>query len=247
MEMVTTKMNIYVYDNTEELYKNAANLIANLIKSNPNARLGLATGSTPIKVYEQLVNQCKRDELSFKNVNTFNLDEYIGLGTDHPQSYAYFMKDHLFSHIDIKKENIHIPSGIVSYINQEMRDYDTLLEQNPIDMQLLGIGSNGHIGFNEPGTPFDSKTHVITLDEQTRLDNARFFNTLDEVPKRAITMGISSIMQAKEIIIIATGAQKAEAIKKMIKGPVDVSLPASILQLHPKVHVFLDQQSAKEL
>lgn len=247
MEMVTTKMNIYVYDNTEELYKNAANLIANLIKSNPNARLGLATGSTPIKVYEQLVNQCKRDELSFKNVNTFNLDEYIGLGTDHPQSYAYFMKDHLFSHIDIKKENIHIPSGIVSDINQEMRDYDTLLEQNPIDMQLLGIGSNGHIGFNEPGTPFDSKTHVITLDEQTRLDNARFFNTLDEVPKRAITMGISSIMQAKEIIIIATGAQKAEAIKKMIKGPVDVSLPASILQLHPKVHVFLDQQSAKEL
>ncbi len=247
MEMVTTKMNIYVYNNTEELYKNAANLIANLIKSNPNTRLGLATGSTPIKVYDQLVNQCKRDELSFKNVNTFNLDEYIGLGTDHPQSYAYFMKDHLFSHIDIKKENIHIPSGIVSDINQEMRDYDTLLEQNPIDMQLLGIGSNGHIGFNEPGTPFDSKTHVITLDEQTRLDNARFFNTLDEVPKRAITMGISSIMQAKEIIIIATGAQKAEAIKKMIKGPVDVSLPASILQLHPKVHVFLDQQSAKEL
>lgn len=241
------KMNIYIYEHTEELYEQVAKKISNLIKTNPKAKLGLATGSTPIKVYEKLIEKYQSGDISFAEVSTFNLDEYVGLDSTHKQSYAYFMNDKFFSHIDIKKENTFIPSGIASNINKEMDSYDALLHKHKIDLQLLGIGSNGHIGFNEPGTSFNSRTHMITLNEQTRLDNARFFTHIDHVPEKAITMGIYSIMQAKEIILIATGDSKADAVKKMIKGPIDTSLPASVLQTHPRVHVFLDQLSAKEL
>jgi glucosamine-6-phosphate deaminase len=241
------KMNIYIFENTEELYVKATEKMIDLIKNNPRARLGLATGSTPIKIYEKLIQKYQHNDISFAEVSTFNLDEYVGLEPSHPQSYAYFMNNQLFSKIDIKNENTHIPSGIASDIKKEIDRYDALLHKNRIDLQLLGIGTNGHIGFNEPGTSFNSRTHVITLDHQTRQDNARFFNSFDQVPEKAITMGISSIMQAKEIIMIATGASKAEAVKKMVKGPINPSLPASILQTHPRVHVFLDQLSAKEL
>lgn len=240
-------MNIYIFESIDELYDKVAEKINDLIKKNPQAKLGLATGSTPIKVYEKLIEKFQSGEISFAEVSAFNLDEYVGLDATHPQSYAYFMNDKFFSHIDIKKENTFIPSGMTSNINKEMDNYDALLHKNRIDIQLLGIGSNGHIGFNEPGTSFNSRTHMITLDEQTRLDNARFFTHIDQVPKKAITMGIYSIMQAKEIILIATGSSKADAVKKMIKGPIDTMLPASVLQTHPRVHVFLDQLSAKEL
>lgn len=240
-------MNLYILNDVEEIYTRVSEKIANLILNNPKAHLGLATGSTPIGVYRKLIEKHQNEGISFKQVKTFNLDEYIGLPANHPQSYAYFMSRNLFSHVDIEKENTHIPSGNVHNIQNEIKRYDTLLNQNRIDIQLLGLGTNGHIGFNEPGTSFTSTTHIIKLDQSTRQANARFFKDLAEVPTEAITMGIHTIMKAKEIILIATGETKADAVKKMITGPIDESLPASILQTHPNVHIYLDRSSAKEL
>lgn len=240
-------MQIYTYKSIPKLYQDAANHFIDLIKSKPDAVIGLATGSSPIKIYDHLIEKYNQKLITFKDVISFNLDEYVGLNHENPKSYAHFMHEHFFKFINIKSENIHIPDGSSSDLNKECDLYNQLLNRNPIDLQILGIGSNGHIAFNEPGTPFNSVTHVIDLDLKTRVDNARFFENLSDVPTKAITMGISNIIDAKKIILIATGKNKATAVKNMVEGPVDPLCPASILQLHKNVHLFLDEDAASKL
>jgi glucosamine-6-phosphate deaminase len=211
---------------------------------NPNAVLGLATGSTPIGLYRKLIEKYQEGVLSFEKITTFNLDEYCGLTPDHPQSYHYFMHNNLFDHIDMKPENINIPRGIGAEPEELCREYNEKLKTALIDLQVLGIGNNGHIGFNEPGTPFDQETFVIELTEDTREANKRFFNSIDEVPRYAITMGIRNIMAAKKILLLASGVQKAPAIRQLIYGAVSEEFPASVLKLHPDVTVILDREAA---
>ena len=216
-----------------------AQLFIDTVKENPNCVLGLATGSSPLGVYKNMIEAYKNNEVSFKNVKTFNLDEYVGLDGNHEQSYRYFMNHNLFDHIDIDKENTHVPSG-TNLENPE--EYDTLIEQaGGIDLQILGIGSDGHIAFNEPGTPFNSLTHVAELAESTIVDNSRFFNSIEEVPTKAVTMGLASIMKAKKIVLIATGENKAQAIQGLLEGLITEKLPCSILRNHPDVIVYLDR------
>lgn len=219
----------------EEIAKDIASRVISLVKGNPQAILGLATGSSPLETYAEIIK--RKNEVSFKKVTSFNLDEYLDNG-DITQSYRYFMDTNLFDHIDIKKENTHFPS------KENLATYDDeILAAGGIDFQILGIGSDGHIAFNEPNTPFDSKTHVAELDERTIKDNSRFFKSIDDVPTKAITMGLSTIMQAKEIVLIATGKNKAEAVKKMFEK-VDISCPASILNKHPNVTIYVDKDAA---
>lgn len=227
-----------------EVSQKASELFIHQIKGNPKSVLGLATGSTPIKLYENLVKSYQDKEISFKEIVSYNLDEYLGIDRNHPQSYYRFMYDHLFSLTDIKDENVHIPNNDVSQSDKLAKLYNCELSNHQIDLQVLGIGTNGHIGFNEPGTPPENETFIVELDEQTRKDNTRFFNSLNEVPKYAITMGIKNIMRSKKIVLLASGIEKADAINKMINGPVTDQLPASILQLHPDVTVIIDEQAA---
>lgn len=218
-----------------------------LINEKPDAILGLATGSTPLGLYAKLVELVKNGSVSFKNVKTFNLDEYIGLSPEHDQSYRYFMDKNLFEQIDIVPDNTHVPSGL-SADEKVCEDYENALRQaGEMDIQLLGLGPNGHIGFNEPLTPFDSTTHIVELTESTREANKRFFASIDEVPTHAITMGISSIMRAKKIILIAFGAAKAETVKKVIEGKPTTAVPASLLQLHDNLDIYLDFEAASML
>lgn len=237
-------MEIKVFESKKELGKGAAKYFIDLVNQKSDAVLGLATGSSPENTYLELINAYKENKVSFANVKTYNLDEYVGLDTNHPQSYYTFMQENLFKHIDIKQENINLPSGIGdTQLNCQL--YNDKLAQTEIDMQLLGIGSNGHIAFNEPGTAFDSITHCIELQKNTVADNARFFdNDLTKVPTHALTMGLSNIMQAKQIVLIAYGKNKAQAIYEMVKGPITEALPASILQNHPNVVVLLDEEAA---
>ncbi|HEY8435634.1 MAG TPA: glucosamine-6-phosphate deaminase [Haloplasmataceae bacterium] len=240
-------MEVRVFDTYEELSREAANIIIAHVRQNSTAVLGLATGSSPLGLYRELIRDHKENGTSYQNVMTFNLDEYVGLEKTHPQSYYYFMMENLFNHINIPLDHINIPNGTAKDIAAECQRYNERLAQHTIDIQILGIGANGHIGFNEPGTPFDSTTHFVKLDEKTRQDNARFFSSIDEVPTHAITMGIQNIMAAKKIILLASGTSKADAIYGMIKGPVDPQLPASILQTHSDVLVFLDKEAASKL
>lgn len=230
----------------EEINQIVSKEIIDLINKNNNCVLGLATGSTPEGVYKLLVEAYNKKEVSFKNVKSYNLDEYVGLEETHNQSYRYFMNSHLFNHIDIKLENTHIPSNKDDENNLEIYD-QKIKEAGGIDIQILGIGSNGHIAFNEPGTSFNSNTHIVTLKESTISDNSRFFNSIDEVPKQAITMGLNSIMQAKRIILIAFGKNKQEAIYKMMALDPSEELPASILQNHPNVTIYCDEDAASLL
>lgn len=227
----------------QSLSEVASQIIVDVVNKKPNAILGLATGSSPIGLYQRLIAAYQNKQISFKDVITFNLDEYCGLPQDHPESYYSFMHRHLFDHIDVQKQNIHLPNAQTD-LQKACDDYNALLEKNTLDIQLLGIGSNGHIGFNEPNTPFDSVTQIIKLAEKTRQDNKRFFASIDEVPEYAITMGIKNIMQAKKILLIASGKGKAEAIKRLVEGKVDVSFPASILQEHPDVTIVIDEEAA---
>ena len=234
---------VYVGD-AEEIARAVADIYAAILKAKPNAVLGFATGSTPLPLYAELVRRVAAGEMSFADVTTFNLDEYVGLEPTHDQSYRYFMDTNLFNHIDVDPARVHVPSGI-SVDAETLAAYDAaIVAAGGIDMQLLGIGCNGHIGFNEPGTPLDSLTHVVELTQNTREVNARFFASLDEVPTHAATMGIKTVMNARSIILIATGSSKAEIVKKFIEGPVTTEVPASILQLHPFVTVFLDHEAA---
>jgi|SRR5690554_2281832 len=240
-------MKVYIYETKEELFKDLAKKYVNEITKNPKINLGLATGSTPIPLYEELIKDHKENKTSYKDVKTFNLDEYIGLPEGHEQSYRTFMNNIFFNHIDINLENTNIPSGSVKDLAMEAFRYDKLLEKNQIDIQLLGIGTNAHIGFNEPGSKFDSNTIVVDLAQETRDANVRFFDNMDEVPTTAITMGIGSILKAKKIILVATGDSKAEAIKNTIEGPITTDVPASILQAHENVEIYLDKGASKLL
>ena len=206
--------------------------------------LGLATGSSPLGLYERMVEDHKKNGTDYSRITTFNLDEYVGLPTTHPQSYYAFMHDNLFEGVEIPEENTHIPSGFGD-LKKNCRDYDEMIRNNPIDIQLLGIGSNGHIGFNEPGTSFEIGTHVTDLKESTRKDNARFFDPLgEEVPKQALTMGLKTIMSAKKILLIAMGEKKQKPIKELIEGKISEDVPATILQKHRDVVVIIDKEAA---
>ena len=241
-------MKLIIVENYEEASIEAAKVMLEVVKNNPTANLGLATGSTPIRMYELMIEDHKKNGTSYKDIKSFNLDEYFGLEATHPQSYHYFMNKHLFSGIDINPENVHVPNG-AGDIQVSCDDYNKLLAENPIDIQLLGIGSNGHIGFNEPGTSFDSVTHMIELKESTRQDNARLFfdGKIDEVPTHAITMGISNILQAKKVLLVACGANKAQPIKVLFEGEKTTDVPASALQDHNDVVVIVDKAAASLL
>ncbi len=230
----------------EDVGKAAFEEVKKVLCEKPDCTLGLATGSSPLPLYREMIRAYK-DGLSYRNVTTYNLDEYVGLPKTHDQSYYYFMHKNLFSEIDLPEENTHIPDGTAPDMEKECARYSALLSAAKIDLQVLGIGGNGHIAFNEPGTPFTSKTHTVTLTEKTVLDNARFFDKIEDVPRTAVTMGIGEILKAKKILLIATGKNKADAVYKMIKGPVDVSCPASSLRDHPDVTVVLDEQAAAKL
>ena len=214
----------------------------------PGKVLGLATGSTPLGLYQRMVKDHKENGTSYKQIKSFNLDEYVGLPITHPESYYAFMHRNLFDHIDIPEENTHVPSGLGEDLEAQARHYDEMIAESPVDVQLLGIGSDGHIAFNEPGTAFDSGTHVTDLAESTIKDNCRFFdNDITKVPTQAVTQGIGTIMKAKSILLIATGANKAQAVKDMMEGPIDEKCPASILQKHPDVTVIVDEAAASLL
>ena len=234
-------MKIFI-DTEENIAKMAAQRYVELLKRKPNAVLGGATGSTPLGLYAELARLCKAGEISFKDVKTFNLDEYVGLDGSHDQSYRYFMNHNLFEHIDIDINNTHVPDGIDT--SKAAAYDDEIKAAGGIDLQILGIGVDGHIGFDEPGTPWDSTTHVVKLEENTREVNSRFFNSLDEVPTHAVTMGIKTVMNARSIILMAIGKSKAEIIAKAINGPITTDVPASILQLHPDVEFYLDPEAA---
>ena len=214
----------------------------------PGKVLGLATGSTPLGLYARMVKDHKENGTSYKEIKSFNLDEYVGLPITHPESYYAFMHRNLFDQIDIPEENTHVPSGLGEDLEAQAKKYDEMIAESPVDIQLLGIGSDGHIAFNEPGTDFDSGTHVTDLAESTIKDNCRFFdNDISKVPTQAVTQGIGTIMKAKAILLIATGANKAQAVKDMLEGPIDESCPASILQKHDDVTVIIDEAAACKL
>ncbi|MGS4710748.1 glucosamine-6-phosphate deaminase [Streptococcus agalactiae] len=203
--------------------------------------LGLATGSSPITFYEEIV----KSNLDFSNMVSINLDEYVGIAASNDQSYSYFMHKHLFDAKPFKENNL--PNGLAKDLKKEIKRYDAVINANPIDFQILGIGRNGHIGFNEPGTPFDITTHVVDLAPSTIEANSRFFNSIDDVPKQALSMGIGSIMKSKTIALVAYGIEKAEAIASMIKGPITEDMPASILQKHDDVVIIVDEAAASKL
>jgi len=232
----------------EEMSKAAARLVAAVINSKPNAVLGLATGSTPLGLYRELIRMHKEEELDFSRVVTFNLDEYVGLPGTHPQSYRYFMNENLFNHINIRPENTHVPSGTTDNYAAFCRWYEQRIEDfGGIDVQVLGIGSDGHIGFNEPTSSLASRTRLKTLARSTIEDNARFFEKPEDVPIYACTMGVGTILEAEKIILLASGKNKAKAVAEAIEGPVTSMNTASALQLHPDVSFFLDEDAASQL
>lgn len=234
-------MKILKVSNYEELSEKAAEIFIEKLKSIKNPVIGLATGSTPEGLYEILVKKYKAGEISFADTITFNLDEYAGLSKDDPTSYQYFMDYHLFNSVDIKPENKHVPNGLAPNLEEECETYEKLIQQaGKINLQVLGLGLNGHIGFNEPGTPFDSRTHVVELEESTREANARFFKSIEEVPTKALTMGIGTIMEAEEIVFLVQGEKKADILRKVVHGEVTEQVPASILQKHPNITLITD-------
>lgn len=234
MEMIKVK-------NYEQLSERATNIILETVNNNEEPVLGLATGSTPEKLYENLIEKNKNGEVTFKNVTTFNLDEYVGLSGENENSYRYFMNKNLFDHIDIQKDKTFIPNGLAENLELECEAYEKLINSyGKINVQILGLGLNGHIGFNEPGTPFDKRTHIVELDDVTRSANARFFERLEDVPTQAVTMGIGTIMEAEKIILLVQGEKKSAILHEVVHGPVTENVPASILQNHPNVTIITD-------
>ncbi|MCZ2258533.1 glucosamine-6-phosphate deaminase [Sporosarcina sp. G11-34] len=237
-------MKVIVLADYEAVSKEAARLVEEKVSENDQLVLGLATGSTPLGLYENLIDGYKTRGISYQNVKTINLDEYLGLEKDHPESYHTFMVEKLFKHIDIARENTFIPDGQPSSIEAECARYEKVMNRvGPINLQILGIGSNGHIGFNEPGTDPESETHVVELNDSTRKDNAQFFNSIEEVPTHAITLGIQNILKSDKIILLASGKKKAEAIKILLEKNVSASFPASYLWNHPNVTVIVDEDA----
>jgi glucosamine-6-phosphate deaminase len=241
-------MEIIISPTYEEMSKAAAKAVAELLNSKPNAVLGLPTGSTPLGLYKELARMHKSEGLDFPRVTTFNLDEYVGLKKDHPQSYHYFMHENLFKHINIPEQNVYIPSGTTDNYAAFCQWYERRIKEcGGIDLQLLGIGSDGHIGFNEPSSSLGSRTRIKTLARPTIEDNARFFEKIEDVPIYAITMGVGTIFEARKIVFLANGANKADAVAKAIEGPITSMITASALQLHPDVTTYLDRAAAGKL
>lgn len=237
-------MEVIVTNNYEELSRKAAEIIDSQLKKEPASVLGLATGSTPLGTYKELVKSYEKGQTDYSGVSTLNLDEYVGLSPDHHQSYRCFMDKHFFDLINIPKENTYVPDGRAEDLAEESSRYEQIIDEiGPPDLQLLGIGENGHIGFNEPGTSFESGTHVVELTPSTRQANARFFDTMEEVPTYAVTMGIHSIHKSKRIILLASGKHKAEAIRQLIYGEEDEQFPASSLKRHPDLTLIVDQEA----
>jgi glucosamine-6-phosphate deaminase len=232
----------------QEMSAIAAKYIIEKVRANPSIHLGLATGGTPVGIYANLIADYQKNGTSYRKITTFNLDEYVGLSGENPNSYRYYMDNQLFNHIDIEKAKTNVPHGDVTDIQRECADYEKLMENlGGIDLQILGIGSNGHIGFNEPGTSFDSKTHIVKLAPSTLEANARYFNNLEEVPTEAVTMGIATIMKSKEILLLISGESKKDALFKLLNGEVDESFPASVLKNHPCVTIIADEAALKGL
>ena len=226
----------------------AAKIIAEVVRRKPDAVLGLATGSTPLATYRELVRMHREDGLDFSRVRTFNLDEYVGLPHEHPQSYHAFMQENLFRHINVPRENIRIPNGLAADVPVECAAYEAAIRAaGGIDLQVLGIGTDGHIGFNEPSSSLASRTRIKTLTARTRSDNARFFGSAGEVPIHVITMGVGTIMDTRQVLMLAFGEAKAKAIADAAEGPVMAMNPASILQMHPVAKCLVDEPAASKL
>lgn len=232
----------------EDMSRKAANLIAAQVTVKPNCVLGLATGSSPIGTYKELIARYNNGDLDFSNVTSVNLDEYKGLDGSHDQSYRYFMNNNFFNHVNIQKERTFVPDGTEPDADKACSAYNQIIESvGGIDLQLLGLGHNGHIGFNEPTDCFEKVTHCVDLTESTIEANKRFFASADDVPKQAYTMGIQNIMLARKIVVVVSGADKADILKKVVEGPITPQVPASVLQLHPDVTIVADEAAAAKL
>jgi len=241
-------MLVIVKEDYQAMCKEAARLVADRLRKKPNLVLGLATGSTPIGLYKELIRMHWEEGLDFSKVTTFNLDEYVGVPPGHDQSYHYFMRENLFKHINLDPRFIHVPQGMAKDIDTFCAWYERRIEEcGGIDLQVLGIGANGHIAFNEPGSSLGSRTRIKTLTGTTRMDNARFFKPNEEVPRYAITMGVGTIMDAKELMLLANQTEKADAIQAAVEGPITAMCPASIIQMHRSAFVFLDKEAASKL
>jgi len=241
-------MRIILADNYEEMSNKAAAIVRSQVILKPDCVLGLATGDTPLGMYKELIKLYENKEVDFSDVTTFNLDEYCKLNRENAQSYYYYMNHNFFKYINVKKKNTHIPNGIAKDIDEECRNYERqIIKKGGIDLQVLGIGANGHIGFNEPDINFEAETHLVKLDEMTIEANSRFFSSKDEVPTTAISMGIKTIMQSRMLILLANGEAKADAIYKTVKGKICPKVPASIIQLHPNATLIIEKNAAKLL
>lgn len=237
-------MRVIVCENYDEMSKEAAKLIEGLVTLNPECILGLATGSTPVGMYKILSEKCKKGELDFSSVKSYNLDEYYPISPDNDQSYRYFMNDNLFNHINIDKANTFVPNGQAEDIEKECKEYDEMIEKlGGADIQVLGIGNNGHIAFNEPDAELVAGTHVTGLTQSTIQANSRFFASIDDVPTKAVTMGMASIMKAKKIMLLASGKGKHEVVKKLLDDKITTANPATLLKLHKDVVIICDKEA----
>lgn len=240
-------MKVIKVKNYEKMSEEALKVVLEVVKEKPDAVLGLATGSTPLGLYTKMAEDHRVNGTSYAQCRAVNLDEYVGLDINSDQSYVYFMRENLFKHINIKLENTHIENGKAENKKAECARYNALLDELRQDIQVLGIGSNGHIAFNEPGTPFDSVTHIVDLAESTIKDNSRLFNSIDEVPRQAFTMGLKNIMNAKKILILANGAGKAYAIGELVNGEIREEVPATILRNHPDCILICDEAAGSNI
>lgn len=238
-------MRIIKKSDYDELSKAAARIVAQVVQRKPGCVLGLATGSSPLGMYRELVRMHREEGLDFSGVTTFNLDEYVGVPPEHDQSFSYFIQENLFRHINIQAENTHLPDGMAGDVEAYCAGYEAQIEAaGGIDLQVLGIGSNGHLAFNEPGSSLASRTRPVLLTDQTRQDNAHFFASLDEVPTHAISMGLGTIAEARRLLLLANGEKKAQAIHAAIEGPLTAMMPASLVQIHPDVTILVDEAAA---
>jgi glucosamine-6-phosphate deaminase len=241
-------MNIVKTKNATDMSRKGANIIAAQIILNPNSVLGLATGSTPVGTYKELIKMNHTDDIDFSHIATVNLDEYKGLSGDNSQSYRYFMNENLFHHINIKKENTFVPDGEKMDSDSVCKEYEAIIETlGGVDLQLLGLGHNGHIGFNEPSDEFSKTTHCVKLAQSTIDANTRFFPSVEDVPKQSYTMGIGTIMKARSILLLVSGIEKSDILAKVICGPITPKVPASILQLHPNVTIIADEEALSKV
>lgn len=241
-------MLVIIKENYDQMSIEAAKQVASLVRKNPDCVIGFATGSTPLGLYKELIRMNKNEGLDFSKVTSFNLDEYVALPPSHDQSYHYFMWENLFKHININPSNVHIPMGMAEDVEAFCDWYEQkIVEHGGIDLQILGIGGNGHIAFNEPGSSLGSRTRIKTLKENTMKDNARFFSSIDEVPKFALTMGVGTIMEAKRLLLLANGKNKSDAIKATVEGPIMAKYPATIVQLHRYATIIVDKEASSKL